>query len=289
MTRFLVLALCLLFAAGARADDLTLSEIRIAQQGDASRVTLEFNGTGKPKGRVAITDNKVVVEVTNARSGKNVKIAASKTELIVAHQLREGEGGIPALTLATSAPTKLSGPPNILPADKKVGPRLYFEVKRDPAATGEAKAAPQAPAPQAAVPAPSPAQLAELEAAAKAGDVQAQVALAGLLARQAKPDFAGALKWYTAAAEQGSAPAAFNVAQYTRLGMGVAANPQAAFQWYERSAAVGFPPAQVALAILLLKGDGMDQDPERARFLLQQAAAAGEPQAKAILETLGGQ
>lgn len=295
----LAIACYLLILSDALASDLMLTKIRVAQQGDASRVTLEFTGKGKPTGRVAIADDKVMIEIGNARAVKNVKIASSKTRLIASHVLREGTNGAPQFALATRVPTKLTGKPVVLPAVKKIGPRLYFEIVQDEAAPAAAKSPPPtAPAPatttatETATPTPvalSPAHLAELEAAATGGDAKAQLTLAAALARQEKPDLAGALQWYRAAAEQGNGPAAYNVAQYLRMGMGAPASLPAAFLWYERSAAAGFPPAQVALAILLIKGEGVGQDIERARFLLGQAAAAGEPQAQTILQKLGGQ
>lgn len=267
--------------AETAAADLTLSKIRFGDHGERTRVTLEFDGTERPKGRVSVVDNNTIVELEGVRPAKQVDVTG-KPPLVASYDLRKNADGAPVLVVTTRDPIKLVAPPTVL-MDKKNSPRLYFDLERNTAAA--AKPPKSAGEPQVPAPPPTP----ELEAAAKGGDIQAQMVLAGLLAKQAKPDFAGALQWYMAAAEKGNGPAAYNVAQYTRLGQGVPANPSAAFQWYERAASANFPPAQVALAILLIEGQVVPADPERARFLLQQAASAGDLKAKNILEKLDQQ
>lgn len=292
-TRHFILATIaiMLGCAEAAASDLVLSKIRIADRdGERTRIALEFEGTAKPKGRVSVADDKVIVELEGVRPAQHVDTAAAKTALVIASDLRANASGEPVLVVTTRMPARLAAAPTVLPMDKKIGPRLYFDIERDPNITAAPKPAATQPSPATAAPVPRPAASAvtpELEAAAKGGDLQAQMTLAATLAKLEKPDYAGALQWYRAAAETGNGPAAYNVAQYTRLGLGVPASQPMAFQWYERSAATGFQPAQVALAILLIEGNGVAPDPERARFLLQKAAAAGDPQAKSILNKLG--
>lgn len=283
-TSFLAAVFVVLACADAVAADLVLNKIRFGDQGDNTRVVLEFNGKAKPKGRVSVADDKVIIELDGAVSANKVDVSG-KGALVASHTLRTNANGAPVLVVVTREPARLVASPSVLGNDKKTGHRLYFDLQRDSAAAPPpaSAAAPTSAAPAAAsAPPPSP----ELLAAAKDGSVEAQMMLASTLARQAKPDMAGALKWYTAAAESGNGPAAYNVAQYTRLGLGVAANPSVAFRWYERAAALNFPPAQVALAIQLIEGQVVPADLERAHFLLQQAASAGEPQARLILEKL---
>lgn len=127
---------------------------------------------------------------------------------------------------------------------------------------------------------------AALEAAAEAGDVRAELALAARLEAQEQPDAEGAFQWYQRAARQGSAEGAFNLAQCLRFGHGTAMNVAAAVPWYETAAAAGFPPAQVELAILLIEGIDIEQDYERASELVFTAAAAGNRKALMLRKNL---
>lgn len=278
---FLAACAILLVAATVRAEDLALKTIHIADRGATTQVELTFQGRDKPKGRVSVTDDKVIVELQGVKPAKTVSADIAKSALITGHILTESKQGTPTVVLTTRGPLKLAAAPSATAGDKKNAPRLTFLLER-------AAAIQPAPAQAQSAPAAEP-TMADLEAAAKAGNVAAQMRLAALLVQQEKPDFAGALRWYRAAAEQGSGPAAFNVAQYTRLGQGTKADPAQAFKWYERAAASGFPPAQVALAIQLIKGENTPRDIARARFLLQQAAGGGDAQAQGILDSLGSQ
>lgn len=279
---FLAATAALMMATGdAMAADILLTKIRIADRDSATRVVLEFSGAAAPKGRVSVSGNQVTVEMDDVKRAKQVATAAAKSDLVADHALNESKSGTPVLVVTTRMPVKLVTAPVVLPADKSSGPRLYFDLERDKAAKPQAAGASPAPGP---APAENVVIPAELEAAAKAGNLEAQMQLASALGKQQK--YAQSLQWYRAAAEQGNGPAAYNVAQYLRMGLGMPADPAAAFKWYERSAATGFARGQFATALMLINGEAGVEDTERAVFLLQQAAAAGLPQAQSMLQSL---
>jgi TPR repeat protein len=78
-------------------------------------------------------------------------------------------------------------------------------------------------------------------ALAEAGEVEAQVALAGLyLAGQGTGrDAAAALRWYRRAAEQGDAVAQQNLGDLLSRGVGAAPDPVSAYVWLSLAAAQG--------------------------------------------------
>ncbi len=81
----------------------------------------------------------------------------------------------------------------------------------------------------------------EWRALARAGEAEAQVALAGLyLAGQGtRADAAEALRWYRLAAEQGDAVAQLNLGDLLDRGLGVARDPVGAYVWFALAAAQG--------------------------------------------------
>jgi TPR repeat protein len=93
-------------------------------------------------------------------------------------------------------------------------------------------------------------------------------------------DPARAATLFREAAEKGSAPAAFNLAQGLRAGWIPAAqkNPEAeALAWYRRAAALGHVPAWVALGEMLESGAGGVHDEDEAQVWFRLAGAHGEP------------
>ncbi len=81
----------------------------------------------------------------------------------------------------------------------------------------------------------------EWRALARAGEAEAQVALAGLyLAGQGtRADAAEALRWYRLAAEQGDAVAQLNLGDLLNRGLGAARDPVGAYVWFALAAAQG--------------------------------------------------
>ncbi len=81
----------------------------------------------------------------------------------------------------------------------------------------------------------------EWRALARAGEVEAQVALAGLyIAGQGtRADAAEALRWYRLAAEQGDAVAQLNLGDLLSRGIGAARDPVGAYVWFALAAAQG--------------------------------------------------
>ncbi len=81
----------------------------------------------------------------------------------------------------------------------------------------------------------------EWRALARAGEAEAQVALAGLyLAGQGtRADAAEALRWYRLAADQGDSVAQLNLGDLLSRGLGVARDPVGAYVWFTLAAAQG--------------------------------------------------
>jgi TPR repeat protein len=93
-------------------------------------------------------------------------------------------------------------------------------------------------------------------------------------------DQAHAAELFREAAEKGSGPAAFNLAQGLRAGWAAAVtkNPEAeALTWYRRAAALGHVPAWVGLGEMLETGAGGVHDEDEALVWYRLAAARGEP------------
>lgn len=93
-------------------------------------------------------------------------------------------------------------------------------------------------------------------AAATAGDVAAQVAVAQIYAagQGVDVDHREAVRWYRAAAEQGDAEARFRLAVMLDYGVGTDADPAEAARWYEAAAEQGHVKAQRTLASLYERG-----------------------------------
>ena len=87
------------------------------------------------------------------------------------------------------------------------------------------------------------------------------------------PDHGAAAKWFARAAEQGFAPAQFNLGLLYEKGRGVARDEAEAARWYQRAAARGSPEAQYALGVLYETGHGVALDRTKAQALYDAAAA----------------
>lgn len=84
------------------------------------------------------------------------------------------------------------------------------------------------------------------------------------------------LRALTQQAEQGSAPAQFELGQRFENGNGVAENAAQAVTWYRKAAAAGNADAQLRLAWCYNQGDGVAEDPVESLKWLQRAAANGK-------------
>lgn len=267
--------------AAANTAELELSSISAAVTGGRTEVTLQFKGKTKPKGKVFASDKGIMVELLGTKKAAKLNTSMLKSPLINGHDAKVDKAGTLVLLLKTSGPVDLAGTPVAsVGKDKKGSPQLRFVLQGSAAPVSRAVPPPVSRA--------VPAALSGLETAAKKGDIASQMQLASALAQETPPDFAGALKWYKAAAEQGNGPAAYNVGQYLRMGVGgMAPDPKAAVAWYEKASNAGFPPAKVNLAIMMLQQDNPTRDTvERARGLLQQASAAGNAQAQDLLRRM---
>ena len=160
--------------------------------------------------------------------------------------------------------------------------------------------------------------LAALQAAAEAGDPQAQYRLAEVYRRgEGVPqNFVRAAEWYAAAADQGLSAAMnalaglyagglgvpndparaydlvttaaesgeaeylHNLAAVTEAGIGTPADPARAADLYAKAAGQGWADSAVALALLYQDGRGVPQDIPRAVELYTAPANAGHPRAQ---------
>lgn len=111
-----------------------------------------------------------------------------------------------------------------------------------------------------------------LQPLATKGDVHAQVAL-GIMDEKKMGDFAGALKWYTNAADRGDFVAAWMIGMLYdngkycghppyNLGNALTPDMNEAAKWVRKSADGGFPIAQANLAAMYVDGYG-DLKPDK--------------------------
>ena len=123
-----------------------------------------------------------------------------------------------------------------------------------------------------------------LRQAAEAGDVEAQVRLAGLLSGPARTaqEMAEPLAWLRRAADAGHALAAEQLGMLTLAGLGTPRDPAAARQWLEKAARGGRVPAALTLARVLRDMPEL-RDPTTARLWLAEAARVGNLEARVAL------
>jgi TPR repeat protein len=88
-------------------------------------------------------------------------------------------------------------------------------------------------------------------------------------------DQAEAAKWFRRAADQGYTPAQFNLGWMYDSGVGVAQDHFEAVEWYRRAADKGFDRAQFNLGLKYDKGEGVGQDYAEAAKWFRRAADQG--------------
>ncbi|HEX3862137.1 MAG TPA: tetratricopeptide repeat protein [Stellaceae bacterium] len=112
---------------------------------------------------------------------------------------------------------------------------------------------------------------------AKAGDADAQVALAVLYAKGdgVARDYAAAARWFKAAAEQGVVRAQYDLGVLFERGRGVPLDYAQAAGWYRKAADQNHPLAQYNLAVAYTKGEGLQQNFAEAAIWYRRAAAQG--------------
>jgi uncharacterized protein len=123
--------------------------------------------------------------------------------------------------------------------------------------------------------------LAELTAAAEAGDVEAQVALGRLHLRgsaQVPADAGQARAWFLRAEAARPGSGAYDLGRMSQSGKGGPADPVEAVRWFELAAEAGSPDAMFLLANAARTGAGMPRDDARAIALYQRAAAMEHPE-----------
>lgn len=111
---------------------------------------------------------------------------------------------------------------------------------------------------------------------AKKGDADAQYNLGAYYAGNGVvQDYKQALKWYTAAAEQGHAMAQGDLAYMYDVGNGVVQDYRQALKWYTKAAEQGYAMAQNNLGIMYKEGQGVAQDYRQALYWYSKSAEQG--------------
>ncbi|HEY0230388.1 MAG TPA: tetratricopeptide repeat protein [Dokdonella sp.] len=118
---------------------------------------------------------------------------------------------------------------------------------------------------------------AEIRAAARAGDVDAQALYAQMFAegRGVAADAGEAVYWYTLAGNSGHALAMNMVGRCHELGRGTPVNLELAAAWYRKAAQAGLDWGLYNYAQLLRRGQGVKPDRAQALALYRRAAALG--------------
>jgi len=101
-------------------------------------------------------------------------------------------------------------------------------------------------------------------------------------------DYATALREWVPLAEQGNAPAQFNLAFMYRNGQGVPKDYKAAVKWYTHAAEQGIAQAQFNLGLVYDNGKGVPQYYVRAHMWWSIAAASGFPSASKNRDVAAG-
>jgi TPR repeat protein len=92
------------------------------------------------------------------------------------------------------------------------------------------------------------------------------------------PNYEQALKWLTAAAEQGHANAHANIAVIYYNGLGVEKNTELGFQFFEKSADLGSSSSCFTLAKMLSDKNNPNRDLEKAFYYYLSAANKWHPE-----------
>ncbi|HKF21685.1 MAG TPA: tetratricopeptide repeat protein [Candidatus Angelobacter sp.] len=101
-----------------------------------------------------------------------------------------------------------------------------------------------------------------------------------LYGRGVPADYAKALLWEQKAAEQGDARAQRDLAFMYERGFGVPADPARAAEWNRKAAAQGQTDAQLQLARALDEGAGTSKNPDEAALWYEEAAKRNQPAAQ---------
>ena len=126
---------------------------------------------------------------------------------------------------------------------------------------------------------------------AEQGNAPAQYELGAMYydGKHIKQDFSEALKWIRKSAEQGNAPAQLLLGYMYEHGDGVTENLSEAVKWYRKSAEQGEKYAQYSLGKMYERGDGITQDYDKAIEWYQKAADQGHEKASDVLKQLLGE
>lgn len=131
----------------------------------------------------------------------------------------------------------------------------------------------------------TPAEIADIERRAQAGEPEAQNLMGAMHAagKGAVRSDAQAVEWFLRAAQKGHIEAQHNLAViYERTG-GTLKDPVEARRWYAAAAQKGFARSQAKLGEFFLYGVGGPLDVHEARAWLEKAAAQHEPHGQYLL------
>jgi TPR repeat protein len=117
-------------------------------------------------------------------------------------------------------------------------------------------------------------EIAELEAKAEQGVIEAQFQLAAeyYSGEKVRQDYKQAYKLWQPLANRGIAAAQLSIAEMYLNGKGVEQNPETAFKWYKAAADQGHANAQNNLGVLYQQGIGTKQNYKEAAALYRKAA-----------------
>ena len=117
---------------------------------------------------------------------------------------------------------------------------------------------------------------------ADANDPAAQTALASCydLGMHVKPDGKESIRWLTKAANQGYAPAEYELGRIYLYGRGIDTDYAQALMWERKAAEQGDPRAQRDLAFMYERGFGVAADPAQAAEWNRKAALQGNAEAQ---------
>ena len=125
---------------------------------------------------------------------------------------------------------------------------------------------------------PSPGKFAQIKKKAEANNPEAQTILASCydLGRNVKPNRKENIRWLTLAADQGYAPAEYQLGHIFLYGSGVPSDYQQALFWARKAAEQGEAEAQRDLAFMYEQGFGVKADPQEATVWNRKAAEQGQ-------------
>jgi TPR repeat protein len=118
-------------------------------------------------------------------------------------------------------------------------------------------------------------------ALADQGNARAQydIGLMYELGQGAPQDYEQALYWYLRAGKQGNASAQYELGDMYARGLGVPRDQTQAVAWYSKAADQGHPVAQYNLGVIFERGQGVPQDYARAHMWFNLAASYSPNQA----------